>query len=232
MAEARFHFDAGRGLRGLWLSLLLVLACAGSLRAQLIPSSAVQEGDMILTRSASARSMFTAAIDGTGEFAHAGIIAFIKGEPYVVTALPMNIHGDLHDHGRIACIPLEDYLRRDRYTRIAIFRIQAAHPSQRQKATQLSLLWFLQKIPFDTSFDLTNDDRLYCTEMIWKAYERAGFQIIRLESLRNRDRITQPIIYPSDLLKSPAVRFIGELAPLPYRAGAPPASTPEIQSAL
>jgi hypothetical protein len=56
------------------------------------------------------------------------------------------------------------------------------------------LAWARAGVPFDHDFDSATPDRLYCTELVWRAYYSAGVELLPPgEAMHKR-------ILPADLL--------------------------------
>ena len=70
-----------------------------------------------------------------------------------------------------------------------------------------------EALSFDAGFDLDSEDRLYCTELVWRAYLQAGIDLVdsvfvRLETPFGRGSF----LTLSSLLKS---RYLREIVSLP-----------------
>lgn len=98
--------------------------------------------------------------------------------------------------------------------RVGLFRIQLNKPT-RNKIAEAANRLFKQKIAFDTQFDLSTDDKLYCTELVVKVVSSVlqdshetpvrfnqqafidGREYIPVDSLYMNDRVSE-ITIPDD----------------------------------
>jgi uncharacterized protein YycO len=102
--------------------------------------------------------------------------------------------------------PLDTFLAQDRASEAAVYRVGTPDPV-RSAAVQKALEYLQSRIPFDTEFDITTSDRMYCTELVWRAYSEAGLDLIdgKFEQ-RVLPMLKGPFIFPSSLLKSRFLR--------------------------
>jgi uncharacterized protein YycO len=56
--------------------------------------------------------------------------------------------------------------------------------------------------PFDSSFNLANDEAVYCTELIWRSYLFAGVDLVESRIKTINFMGARQIILPSSILKS------------------------------
>lgn len=126
-------------------------------------SWALQNGDVVFIRARTWRSFAVRAVDGC--FSHVGLVRVAGGVPYVVHASPegesvrMDLAEDFFSPADHAAL----YRPRDR---------RAAESASRE-----ALGYFERSTPFDRRFDISDDARLYCTELVWRAYKRVGLDL-------------------------------------------------------
>ncbi len=90
-------------------------------------------------------------------------------------------------------------------TAATIFRVadsSTADGAGIQASTVADQFW-RDALPFDHEFDLTTPQKLYCTELVWRAYMAAGIDL--RGSSFGSDR---KYLLPSDLIKSGLLREI------------------------
>ena len=157
------------------LSLLLLIAipslsCGGDLR------HLVREGDLIFQTSTSSQSQ-AIEIATRSPFSHVGIILFADKKPYVFEAIDPVAYTLLNEwiaRGKEASFCIKRLRDDTRFTQDALFRI---HTAARQ----------FYKRPYDWHFGWS-DDRLYCSELVWKIYKTAmDIELSQPKRLRDFD---------------------------------------------
>jgi len=118
-----------------------------------------REGDIIF--QSLPHGELVAAIEGAtqSEWSHCGVIMREDGEWVVYEAL-----------GMVRTTPLVDWIRRGRNHRFEVYRLKPGIPFDVENL-RLHLQAFLGK-PYDFHY-APDDTAIYCSELIYKAYERA-----------------------------------------------------------
>lgn len=156
---------------------LRVLLFGWLLLSPLLASPALREGDIVF--SGSARGQGEAIIAATGSrYTHCGIVFFDEGRAFVLEAVqPVRV------------TPLGDFMKRDRSRVFAVKRLRTpVTPDAYRKAKR----WALKQVgkDYDPRFRWDNRD-LYCSELVWKVYQKAGVRLC--EPRRFRDyRLDRP----------------------------------------
>lgn len=136
-------------------------------------------------------------------FSHIGII-FVdeKSTPWV-------IHASANDYsgvGRVAKDPLKQFIAKAE--EFAIYRIEGDEDVGPRIAREA--LGFLDR-PFDSAFDLSTEDRVYCSELIYLCVNRSakskiirpfnykGYQVVAIDNCYKHPNAT--LIYDSTLRK-------------------------------
>ena len=160
-----------RPLRRLFL-VFTVLFASCTARAEL-PTLA--DGDLIFQVSRSGQSL---AIQHAtrSQWSHMGVIVHRDGKPYVFEA-----------SATVRYTPLKSWVDRGEGKRFVAKRLKNAStvltPAVLKKARQIAAQ-FMGK-PYDLTFEWS-DQRMYCSELVWKLYDRAlGVQIGALQKLRD-----------------------------------------------
>ncbi len=190
--------------------LLLCALCAAAHVAHAAPPP-VRSGDIIFHTSRSAQSAAVQAATRS-QYSHMGLIWIRDGQPFVIEAVstvrttPLARWIARGEGGRYVVKRLRDA---DRVlTRAALAKLQAAYQPMLGK-------------PYDLTFEWS-DERVYCSELVWKAYQRAlGIQVGRLDRVRDfnlshpavrakmRERygdripLDEPVISPGVMFDSP-----------------------------
>jgi len=164
-----FHRLAHTGL----ITCLLFLACLGAGGcADGLP--VVNEGDIIFHTSRSAQSQAVQQATGS-RYSHMGIILFQQDKPYVFEAA-----------ATVQYTSLAEWVARGADGHYVVKRLKTA-----QQTLTPDALEKLRKTadtfsgkPYDLTFEWT-DDRIYCSELVWKIYDRAlGIRIGNLQKIR------------------------------------------------
>jgi hypothetical protein len=160
---------------------LLLLALVGSLASAGDPW---REGDLLFQTSRSSQSVAIQAATHS-RWSHMGVLFRKRGRWMVLEAVQP-----------VKYTPLDAWIRRGeggrveaRRVRTSVLQLRASDLARVQREGER----FLGR-PYDLTFDW-DDRRIYCSELVWKAYERAlGLRLGRLQTLGDFD------------LSSPAVR--------------------------
>lgn len=156
----------------IFVTALLALAASSAVRA-----GQLRDGDIIFHTSRSAQSLAIQQATQS-QYSHMGIVFLRGGEAYVFEAI-----------NTVQYTPLKKWLARGEGGHYVVKRLRdadsiltpAAVARLRQAAAK-----FAGK-PYDLTFEWS-DRRIYCSELVWKIYQRAlGLQLGRLQKLREFD---------------------------------------------
>lgn len=164
-----------------------------------------ETGDLIFRRGRSLVSQIVLSADGASSYSHVGIIKIIGGSAFV--AHTTTDEPPSEDVARVE--PLDVFLRDDRASAAAVYRLKGSAQHFTARAVEAALSFAEKRIPFDDGLDLNTTDKLYCTEMVWRAYLAAGLDLVD----GRFDRLNFPMskefyLLPSSLLKSEWVEMI------------------------
>ncbi len=156
---------------------LAVSGCGDALAEQL------RDGDIIFQTSRSAQS---AAIQKAthSKYSHVGIILFCNGAPCVFEAIQT-----------VQYTPLKQWVARGDGGHYVVKRLRDADciltPANLAKLREAADRF--RGRPYDPTFEWS-DSRIYCSELVWKIYERGvGVRVGRLQTLRDFD-LSDPIV--------------------------------------
>jgi Permuted papain-like amidase enzyme, YaeF/YiiX, C92 family len=170
-AFLRMRTGAGRAL-----ALLLVLAGATGCPSRGLP--AVQEGDVIFQTSETAQSLAVQKATHS-RYSHVGLVTFRDGQPYVFEAV-----------ATVRATPLSEWLAHGEGGHYVVKRLVDAHQVFNPASIvefDKELRHFEGKGPYDRTFEWS-DERLYCSELVWKVYERSlGIRLGEPQRLRDLD---------------------------------------------
>lgn len=160
--------------------------------AEYILPYSVETGDLILTIGHSFKSDIVKSFEKKRvketTYSHIG---FIVCEEDSLSIVHMSI-----DDGNIKCEPLRTFIPANKVVGYDIFRIREDFGSLNKRQLKKILdEYLLDKKGFDYLFDLQDDTRFYCTELILHVLQQQGIKEL------NRIRYTK-YIYPNDLVHS------------------------------
>jgi len=178
----------------------------------------LRDGDIVFHTSLSSQSEAIQRATRS-RYSHMGIVFHRHGRPYVLEAV-----------GPVRYTPLGQWRDRGAGGHLVIKRLANAAAVLTPRATarlKARAEAFLGR-PYDLTFEWS-DDRMYCSELVWKAYDRAlEVRIGELQRLRNfnlsdpvvearlhqryGDRIPldEPVISPSSMFNSRALVTVAE----------------------
>lgn len=179
---------------------------------QITDHDEIKNGDLIFQTSLSAQSK-AIQLATNSKYSHCGIIFSENGQFFVFEAIQP-----------VKSTPLDKWIARGKNGHYVIKRLK--------NAAQVLTFETLQKIKqegekfkgknYDQTFEW-NDDKIYCSELIWKIYQRAtGIKIGRLEKLRDFNLTDEAVqkkmkeryganIPMDEIVISPAAIFDSEL---------------------
>jgi hypothetical protein len=150
----------------------------------------------VFIRGKSIRSAIVRLFEGSSRaYSHVGLVVLENGRPFIIHADPT----DDVTTDRVVKEPWDAVISRKRITAATIFRLADSSASDKlgiQASTVAEQFW-RDALPFDHEFDLTTPQKLYCTELVWRAYMAAGIDL--RGSSFGSDR---KCLLPSDLIKS------------------------------
>jgi uncharacterized protein YycO len=134
----------------------------------------LRDGDIIFHSSKSPQS---AAIERAtnSPYSHMGVIVLQDGKPFVFEAI-----------ATVRYTPLAKWAARGDGGRYVVKRLKTGLTAAQAKKLRASAAAFEGK-PYDLYFEWSND-RIYCSELVWKMYQRAlGLEIGARQKLREFD---------------------------------------------
>ncbi len=151
---------------------------------QAVATDEIKDGDIIFQTSLSSQSK-AIQLATQSAYSHCGIIYKENGQHYVFEAIQP-----------VKTTPLDQWIARGENQHFVIKRLK--------NANQILTDETLQKMKTEgekfkgKNYDLTfewSDDNIYCSELIWKIYQRAtGIEIGKLETLRDFDLTHEVVI--------------------------------------
>ena len=185
--------------------------CAASLAATAAPD--LQTGDLVFQQSRSAQSLAVQQATHS-PYSHMGMVVLRQGRPYVLEAA-----------ATVRYTPLTAWAAQGERGAYVVKRLRDATPLTPQARDRLAAIGatYAGK-PYDAAFGWS-DDKIYCSELVWKIYQRAlGIEIGALQPLKQFDLTApavrakmqerygnaipwdEPIISPAAMFDSPLLR--------------------------
>lgn len=158
----------------LFIGLTATTACSR-------PLPNVSDGDIIFQTSTSSQSLAVQHATRS-RYSHMGIIFLRHGHPYVFEA-----------SATVRYTPLAKWIARGQDGKAVIKRLQGGLTAAQINKLRTTASSFSGR-PYDLTFEWS-DSRIYCSELVWKIYDRAlGVHIGELQKLREFD-LSDPVVH-------------------------------------
>lgn len=136
-------------------------------------------------------------------FSHVGMIVISDGRPLVIHSTPPEpgFAGGVHSE------TLEAFASPDVASDLAIYRIPYLDSVAKRRVRDY--LFSQLGRPFDLRFQYSDDSELYCTELVLKALQRAGLDLVATLPRVQAIGMSEPAFSPD------AIRLIANLGEIP-----------------
>lgn len=160
--------------RLLWIALLnLGAACS-------FAAEPLLDGDIIFQTSRSTQSLAIQRATHS-PYSHVGLVFFRGGKPFVLEAI-----------ATVRYTPLAQWAARGAGGDYTVKRLKSPPNADQARELRASAEKYLGK-PYDLYFEWS-DDRIYCSELVWKAYRDAlGIELGTRQKLREFD-LEDPLV--------------------------------------
>jgi len=161
----------------------------------------LNNGDLIFRKGRSLESFAVCLADDEKDFSHVGLVVFHNGEPFIIHAVPDELEGveDLIKLERV-----EAFLSSEKASAFAVYRPEFK-TEIRNQASEIALQFYESKYTFDYAYDMGTESKLYCTELIFKAFREAGVELSGIHpSTVDFGFVQKQIILPAAFLKNPS----------------------------
>ena len=155
----------------------------------------LRSGDIIFIRGTSVRSLGVQLFGGGADaYSHVGLIVIESGTAFVIHAEPTR-GGTAENPGAVLKERWDVLLSPDRVRGGAVYRVSDLPVTAADLASEAAERYVDERRSFDHDFDLSSTDKLYCTELVWRAYSTADADM----PLRAAGRLPKRL-FPSHLL--------------------------------
>ncbi len=164
----------------------------------------VRPGDLVFRRGRGLVSLAVLAADPAARYTHVGLVVQAAGDTLVAHATPGPRGGP---PAPVRLEPLAVFLAGDRTVHAAVLRPPARYA---RRAARIARAYAARPLVFDDAFDLATPDRLYCTELVWRAYRTAGLDLVggAFGTTWLPWRAGERFVLPSALHRSPHLRRV------------------------
>lgn len=142
-----------------------------------------QDGDIVFQTSLSAQSRAIQVATGS-RYSHMGLVELRDGEPFVLEAVQP-----------VKLTPLAEWVARGEDGRFVAKRLRDAESVLNPET--LRKMFVVGEEFLGREYDLTfewSDDRIYCSELVWKIYDRgAGVDLGKLQTMGELD-LSDPVV--------------------------------------
>lgn len=150
--------------------IILYLFCYGCYAS----TPPLKNGDLIFQTSLSSQSK-AIQLATKSKYSHCGIIFNSRGTWYVYEAIQP-----------VTFTPLNKWIDRGEGKHFVVKRLKKELTTEEIKLLKKESLSFINK-DYDLTFEWS-DNKIYCSELIWKVYQRAaGIELGKLQQLKNFD---------------------------------------------
>lgn len=132
---------------------------------------------------------------GRTDYSHVGLILLQDGIPFVIHADPQR--------GRVIKERWDEFLAPDRADGAVVYRVKGGSDSSAIRVIESANQYLTDAVLFDSEFDLNSDKKLYCTELVWRAYLSVGIDL--RDKPYDADR---KYLFPSELIDAKVIREI------------------------
>lgn len=149
-------------ISGFTIILFLSFIQRGNINSDKINFSFLRNGDLILRRGRSVESFAVYALDKNRDYSHIGIVVIENGSPFIIHVVP-----DKPDLVRKESPAV--FLSDKNASHFKIIRSDF-QPERLKAVAETALSFYKKQLIFDNKYDLSTDDKLYCSELIMKAF--------------------------------------------------------------
>jgi len=181
------------------VSLFLFFECSGKKSNIDLSTVRFEEGDIIFRRGIGAKSNAVLHADKNGMYSHAGIIVK-RDSVFMVIHITPGEREKEENEDKIKIELPEQFFSPERAQYGAVIRLKDSLEYSVNAAREAFRL-LEEGVLFDHDYLLEDSGKMYCTEMIWRAYLSVGKDITRGQrsKIENFPMYSGTYIFPSDI---------------------------------
>ncbi|MDR0619459.1 MAG: hypothetical protein LBG17_06135 [Bacteroidales bacterium] len=186
-------------LRKLLLIFVCVCCCTCKQEDCLERQIKFEQGDIIFRRGYGLKSRAILNVDTSSAYSHCGIVVLTedKGSASVIHITPGERNKD-ENVDKIKIESIADFWRNDKAKHGAVYRLK--NNRWGENAAQEAFRLLEKCILFDHDYQLQDTCTMYCTELVYQAYLKAGKDItFGKRSVLNVPMYSGTYIFPSDI---------------------------------
>lgn len=162
----------------------------------------LDDGDLVFRKGHDLISRLVLAQGVSPRFSHVGVIIIHEARVFVVHSLPRSVTST----GGVQMEPLSSFISFENASDLAFYRVNGIDHKSRVSIRK----YVLRQIgkPFDEEFQLSDNKRIYCTELAVKALEVAEEDIFKELPTIQVMLINEPVLPPDYLRRSKYLRVL------------------------
>jgi uncharacterized protein YycO len=162
----------------------------------------LSNGDLIFRKGRDLASSLVLAQGNSGQFSHVGVIVKQQGIVSVVHSVPEQSEAIAGVQTEL----LSHFISFDNASDIAVYQMKVVDDKAREKILE----YLLQQIgkPFDDDFLLSTDKKIYCTELVIKAFAYAGVTLVTEQAFIEIIMLDEPVLPPDHLRRSSLLKKV------------------------
>ena len=165
-----------------------------------IDTTAVREGDLVFRCGYGMESRVVTTMSN-GIYSHVGLLHHDSILGWMVVHVVPGEHTKEEGVDRVKCEPIDSFFAIDRASTGCAYQVDCSD-SIAAEASAYALRKVAEGVEFDHDYDTADSTRLYCTELIWRAYLSAGLRLIKEPAHPHPLHPSGTgIIFPSDFIK-------------------------------
>lgn len=157
-----------------FLSISCISKSGGAQSVNCKIEARICSGDLAFRRGRGVVSDVVVSADHCGNYSHVGIVVERDHKLYVIHEVPYEGRKQAED--KIYCQSLDLFFAEDRAKTGAIYRA-GIDTTERLKIAEYLDRQLTLETPFDHDYNLDDSTKLYCTELVWRAYNSIGIDL-------------------------------------------------------
>ncbi len=136
-----------------------------------------RNGDIAFRRGSGLASNIVLQTNRRGSFSHVGVIMNIDNEWQVVHEVPDEGESRMDD--KIYAEPIGEFFNTMKAASGAVYRLSGIDSASQEAVCRYLEEQLRNNTLFDHKYDLADSSKLYCSELVWHGFLRAGIDITK-----------------------------------------------------